>query len=170
MTPFKKNKVRQHSCKAFRHVADILSLYLVLQDHSQEWNISFPKTLYSCCPFQNIISLMGVCLEEPNLCLVMEFARGGPLNRILSSGRKIRPDVLIDWAIQVISRQAWLFWCVIAWRFCRLIKVARGVAYLHHGAPISIVHRDLKSANGKKVSITLSEYSATVVHDHETST
>ena len=48
---------------------------------------------------QNIISLMGVCLEEPNLCLVMEFARGGPLNRILS-GRKIRPDVLIDWAIQ----------------------------------------------------------------------
>ena len=44
---------------------------------------------------------MGVCLEEPNLCLVMEFARGGPLNRILSSGRKIRPDVLIDWAIQV---------------------------------------------------------------------
>ena len=43
---------------------------------------------------------MGVCLEEPNLCLVMEYARGGPLNRILS-GRKIRPDVLIDWAIQV---------------------------------------------------------------------
>ena len=78
---------------------------------------------------QNIISLMGVCLEEPNLCLVMEFARGGPLNRILSSGRKIRPEVLIDWAIQV----------------------ARGVAYLHHGAPISIVHRDLKSANGEKV-------------------
>ena len=77
---------------------------------------------------QNIISLMGVCLEEPNLCLVMEFARGGPLNRILSSGRKIRPEVLIDWAIQV----------------------ARGVAYLHHGAPISIVHRDLKSANGEK--------------------
>ena len=69
---------------------------------------------------------MGVCLEEPNLCLVMEYARGGPLNRILC-GRKIRPDVLIDWAIQV----------------------ARGMTYLHHGAPISLVHRDLKSANGK---------------------
>ena len=77
---------------------------------------------------QNIISLMGVCLEEPNLCLVMEFARGGPLNRVLSSGRKIRPDVLVDWAIQV----------------------ARGMAYLHHQAPISLVHRDLKSANGKE--------------------
>jgi mitogen-activated protein kinase kinase kinase 9 len=77
-------------------------------------------------PLQNIISLMGVCLEEPNLCLVMEYARGGPLNHVLK-GRKIRPDVLIDWAIQV----------------------ARGMSYLHHGAPISLVHRDLKSANSK---------------------
>ncbi len=51
---------------------------------------------------QNIISLLGVCLEEPNLCLVMEYARGGPLNRILN-GRKIRPDVLVDWAIQVLT-------------------------------------------------------------------
>jgi hypothetical protein len=32
------------------------------------------------------------------------------------SGRKIRPDVLIDWAIQI----------------------ARGMAYLHDGAPISL--------------------------------
>ena len=77
---------------------------------------------------ENIISLHGICLEEPNMCLIMEYARGGPLNRILGNGRRIRPDVLVDWAIQV----------------------ARGMNYLHHGAPISLVHRDLKSANGKK--------------------
>ena len=53
-----------------------------------------------------------------NFSLVMEYARGGALNRILS-GRKMRPDVLIDWAIQI----------------------ARGMAYLHDGAPISLVHR-----------------------------
>ena len=77
---------------------------------------------------ENIISLHGLCLEEPNMCLIMEYARGGPLNRILGgAGRRIRPDVLVDWAIQV----------------------ARGMNYLHHGAPISLVHRDLKSANGK---------------------
>ena len=35
---------------------------------------------------------------------------------LFSSGRKIRPDVLIDWAIQI----------------------ARGMAYLHDGAPISL--------------------------------
>ncbi|XP_047534213.1 mitogen-activated protein kinase kinase kinase 9-like isoform X1 [Vanessa atalanta] len=72
----------------------------------------------------NIVSLKGVCLEEPNLCLVMEYARGGPLNRVLS-GRKIRPGILVDWAIQV----------------------ARGMAYLHVDAPISLIHRDLKSSN-----------------------
>ena len=53
---------------------------------------------------QNIISLHGICLEDPNLCLIMEYARGGPLNRILSSGRRISPDVLVDWAIQVLTR------------------------------------------------------------------
>ncbi|XP_028037171.1 mitogen-activated protein kinase kinase kinase 9 [Bombyx mandarina] len=73
---------------------------------------------------ENIVSLKGVCLEEPNLCLVMEYARGGPLNRVLS-GRKIRPDILVDWAIQV----------------------AKGMAYLHVGAPLSLIHRDLKSSN-----------------------
>ena len=64
-------------------------------------------------------------MEEPNLSLVMEYARGGALNRALGCGRKIRPDVLIDWAIQM----------------------ARGMEYLHRGAPISLVHRDLKSSN-----------------------
>ena len=32
---------------------------------------------------ENIIPLHGICLEEPNMCLIMEYARGGPLNRIL---------------------------------------------------------------------------------------
>lgn len=75
---------------------------------------------------ENIVSLRGVCLEEPNLCLVMEYATGGPLNRVLA-GRKIRPDILVEWAIQV----------------------ARGMAYLHVDAPISVIHRDLKSSNGE---------------------
>lgn len=79
---------------------------------------------------ENIVSLQGVCLEEPNLCLVMEYARGGSLNRVLS-GRKIRPGILVDWAIQV----------------------ARGMAYLHVDAPISLIHRDLKSSNGKSMKL-----------------
>ena len=93
---------------------------------------------------QNVIQLRGVCLQEPNLCLVMEYARGGPLNRCLH-GRKIRPDVLIDWAIQV----------------------ARGMCYLHHYAPMSLVHRDLKSANGELVERDYRSYLLSVKSDED---
>ncbi|XP_034085234.1 mitogen-activated protein kinase kinase kinase 10 [Gymnodraco acuticeps] len=72
----------------------------------------------------NIISLRGVCLREPNLCLVMEYARGGALNRALA-GKKIPPRVLVNWAVQI----------------------ATGMDYLHNQAFVPIIHRDLKSSN-----------------------
>nr|XP_056703044.1 mitogen-activated protein kinase kinase kinase 10 [Euleptes europaea] len=54
----------------------------------------------------------------------MEYARGGPLSRALA-GKKVPPHVLVNWAVQV----------------------ARGMNYLHHQAPVPIIHRDLKSIN-----------------------
>lgn len=72
----------------------------------------------------NIASLKGVCLKEPNLCLVIEYAAGGSLNRVLC-GRRIPPEILVQWAIQI----------------------ARGMHYLHEESPIPLVHRDLKSSN-----------------------
>lgn len=90
----------------------------VLQEARLFWSLKHP----------NIVALRGVCLKPPKLGLIMEFARGGSLNRILA-GRKIPPDVLVDWAIQM----------------------ACGMNYLHNGAPISIIHRDLKSSNGKSI-------------------
>ena len=75
---------------------------------------------------RNIIALRGACLTEPNLCLVMEYARGGSLNRVLS-GRMLAPDVLVDWAMQIAS----------------------GMQYLHEEAKLPLVHRDLKSSNSK---------------------
>lgn len=80
--------------------------------------------LFCLLQHENIVSLEGVCLQEPNLCLVLEYCRGGSLNRVLA-GRKIRPDVLVDWAIQI----------------------ARGMDYLH--SENSLIHRDLKSSNGE---------------------
>ncbi|KAH0622493.1 hypothetical protein JD844_024851 [Phrynosoma platyrhinos] len=91
--------------------------------------------LFSMLKHPNIIELRGVSLQEPNLCLVMEFARGGPLNRALSGpsptssgshrGRRIPPHILVNWAVQI----------------------ARGMLYLHEEAIVSILHRDLKSSN-----------------------
>lgn len=93
---------------------------VTLEKMRQEANLSW------LLDHENIVNLLGVCLEQPNLCLVMEYARGGSLNRVLA-GAKIAPDVLVDWAIQI----------------------AKGMNYLHNGAPISIIHRDLKSSNGE---------------------
>lgn len=89
-------------------------------------NVRQEAKLFWLLKHENIVQLEGVCIKMPNMCLVMEYARGGSLNRVLS-GRKIRPDVLVDWAIQI----------------------ARGMDYLHNKAPISLIHRDLKSSNGK---------------------
>ncbi|XP_014474376.1 PREDICTED: mitogen-activated protein kinase kinase kinase MLK4-like isoform X1 [Dinoponera quadriceps] len=87
-------------------------------------NVRQEAKLFWLLKHENIVQLEGVCIKMPNMCLVMEYARGGSLNRVLS-GRKIRPDVLVDWAIQI----------------------ARGMDYLHNKAPISLIHRDLKSSN-----------------------
>ncbi|XP_030355709.1 mitogen-activated protein kinase kinase kinase 21 isoform X4 [Strigops habroptila] len=92
--------------------------------------------LFSMLRHPNIIALHGVCLREPNLCLVMEFARGGSLNRALAAaaapgagaargGRRIPPHILVNWAVQI----------------------ARGMLYLHDQAIVPILHRDLKSSN-----------------------
>jgi len=93
-------------------------------------NVRQEAKLFWLLKHENIVQLEGVCLKMPNMCLVMEYARGGSLNRVLS-GRKIRPDVLVDWAIQI----------------------ARGMDYLHNKAPISLIHRDLKSSNGKIINV-----------------
>lgn len=86
--------------------------------------------LFAMLNHPNIMALLGVCLLEPNLCLVMEYARGGALNRALA-GKRIPPCTLVDWAVQI----------------------ARGMFYLHSQAIVPIIHRDLKSSNSKILSL-----------------
>uniref|UniRef100_A0A8C5WVB0 mitogen-activated protein kinase kinase kinase n=1 Tax=Laticauda laticaudata TaxID=8630 RepID=A0A8C5WVB0_LATLA len=86
---------------------------------------------FSMLKHPNIIELHGVSLQEPNLCLVMEFARGGPLNRAFHWGHRIPPHILVNWAVQI----------------------ARGMLYLHEEAIVPILHRDLKSSNSKYLEL-----------------
>ncbi|KAK4301020.1 hypothetical protein Pmani_026822 [Petrolisthes manimaculis] len=103
------------------------------QDPDQEPSVTIENVqqearLFWPLKHENIVTLKGVCLVEPNLCLVMEFARGGSLCRVLQQRKAtLGPPVLTDWAIQV----------------------ARGMNYLHNEAPVRIIHRDLKSSNGE---------------------
>ncbi|XP_068163999.1 mitogen-activated protein kinase kinase kinase 11 isoform X2 [Antennarius striatus] len=87
-------------------------------------NVRQEARLFAMLTHPNIIALKGVCLQEPNLCLIMEYASGGPLSRALA-GRRIPPHVLVNWAVQI----------------------ARGMLYLHSEAIVPVIHRDLKSNN-----------------------
>ncbi|XP_043929906.1 mitogen-activated protein kinase kinase kinase 9 [Protopterus annectens] len=87
-------------------------------------NVRQEAKLFVMLKHPNIIALKGVCLKEPNLCLIMEYARGGSLNRVLA-GKRIPPNTLVNWAVQI----------------------ARGMNYLHEEAIVPIIHRDLKSSN-----------------------
>ncbi|XP_069500578.1 mitogen-activated protein kinase kinase kinase 10 [Ambystoma mexicanum] len=87
-------------------------------------NVRQEAKLFCMLQHRNIIALRGVCLTPPHLCLVMEYARGGALNRALA-GKKVPPHVLVNWAVQI----------------------ARGMNYLHNEAIVPIIHRDLKSIN-----------------------
>jgi tRNA A-37 threonylcarbamoyl transferase component Bud32 len=91
----------------------------VMQEATLFWTLRHP----------NIIQLIGVCFQEPHFCLVMEYAKGGSLGRLLSVRKNgFPPYILIKWAMQV----------------------AQCMLYLHEQASpyrIPIIHRDLKSSN-----------------------
>lgn len=95
-------------------------------------NVRQEARLFNMLTHPNIIALKGVCLQEPNLCLIMEYASGGALSRALA-GRRIPPHVLVNWAVQI----------------------ARGMLYLHSEAIVPVIHRDLKSNNSKCCQNTL---------------
>ncbi|KAK3749501.1 hypothetical protein QZH41_013481, partial [Actinostola sp. cb2023] len=94
--------------------------------HKTLQSVKDEAKFFSILRHRNVVGLFGVSLELPNLCLVLEYARGGALSKVLSvHGRKIPPSVLLNWAIQT----------------------AQGMNYLHSEAPLSVIHRDLKSGN-----------------------
>ncbi|XP_067300729.1 mitogen-activated protein kinase kinase kinase 13 isoform X2 [Pseudorasbora parva] len=70
----------------------------------------------------NIISFKGVCTQAPCYCIIMEYCAQGQLYEVLRAGRKISPQLLVDWASGIAS----------------------GMNYLHLH---KIIHRDLKSPN-----------------------
>ncbi|KAL2079092.1 hypothetical protein ACEWY4_024836 [Coilia grayii] len=108
---------------------DLVAVKAARQDPDEDisvtaQNVRQEARLFAMLTHPNIIALKGVCLQEPNLCLIMEYAAGGPLSRALA-GRRIPPHVLVNWAVQI----------------------ARGMLYLHSQAIVPVIHRDLKSNN-----------------------
>lgn len=75
----------------------------------------------------NICALVGVVLVK-DVCLVMEYARGGTLSDVLHKREISLPiDVITNWTGQI----------------------ADGMHYLHQEIEPSLIHRDLKTSNSK---------------------
>jgi serine/threonine protein kinase len=72
----------------------------------------------------NVVLLIGVCVKEPNLCIVTELLAGSMWNLLHDK------SVRLDWQLQ----------------HKLLLDTAKGMNYLHLFKP-PIIHRDLKSPN-----------------------
>jgi len=77
---------------------------------------------------QNVVQLIGFCAEGSRRALVYEFMSNGSLDKILFS-----KDRGIDFGYDKIYNIS--------------IGVARGIAYLHHGCEMQILHFDIKPHN-----------------------
>ena len=85
----------------------------------------------------NICSLFGVCLEYPDVGILMQLARGGSLMKTIHNQNIVIPvSVALDWVVQI----------------------ADGMKYLHHGIARPLLHRDLKSSNSESTILWTFQY------------
>lgn len=85
----------------------------------------------ACVRHPNLILLMGICTDLPNLCLITEYV----------------PYMSLFTALHSTSYVENKSYCLtIKDRFSIALQVARGLAYLHACEP-PIIHRDLKPEN-----------------------
>ncbi|EMS58551.1 Cysteine-rich receptor-like protein kinase 25 [Triticum urartu] len=77
---------------------------------------------------KNLVTLLGVCLEQQERLLVYEFVPNRSLDLFLFDSEK---HVELDWEK----------------RYKIINGVARGLQYLHEDSQLRVVHRDLKASN-----------------------
>ncbi|CAN6372292.1 unnamed protein product [Urochloa humidicola] len=79
---------------------------------------------------KNLVSLLGVCLEQQERLLVYEFVHNRNLDLILFDTENEKREML-DWEQ----------------RYKIINGIARGLQYLHEDSQLKVVHRDLKASN-----------------------
>nr|VZI49350.1 unnamed protein product [Spirometra erinaceieuropaei] len=84
----------------------------------------------------NIVRFIGVCVQSPCYCVLMEYCPNGQLYDLLHNGLPVSPGSIASWTKQI----------------------ANGMHYLHSN---KVVHRDLKSPNvliGADGSLKISDF------------
>ncbi|XP_020620971.1 mitogen-activated protein kinase kinase kinase MLT-like isoform X2 [Orbicella faveolata] len=81
-------------------------------------------SILSMLSHKHIIKFFGAVNSKPNFCLVTEYAANGCLYDHLANN-KLNFEQILRWSTEI----------------------ALGINYLHHEAPVKVIHRDLKSKN-----------------------
>jgi Leucine-rich repeat (LRR) protein len=92
-------------------------------------------------PHPNVTRLFGASLTPPHLCLVLEFATGGSLDKALAREGAPPPMPGASGADAVDASRSLVVWRE---RLSITVDTARGLSYLHSRR---VLHRDIKSAN-----------------------
>ncbi|CAN1783647.1 Cysteine-rich receptor-like protein kinase 25 [Linum perenne] len=77
---------------------------------------------------QNLVRLVGFCIEEEEKLLVYEYLPNGSLDKFLFDQKR---RLKLSWEM----------------RYNIIVGIARGLLYLHEEHPLKIIHRDMKASN-----------------------
>ncbi|KAK1165669.1 mitogen-activated protein kinase kinase kinase 20-like isoform X1 [Acipenser oxyrinchus oxyrinchus] len=104
--------------------------------------------ILSVLSHRNIIQFYGAILEAPNYGIVTEYASGGSLYDYLSTDESDKMDMghIMTWAMEI----------------------AKGRNALSTWKPVRVIHRDLKSRNGKNSVHGICDFGASRFHSHTT--
>ncbi|KMZ66719.1 putative Protein kinase [Zostera marina] len=106
--------------------------------------------LISALQHPNLVKILGCCSEKDQLLLVYEYMENNSLRHVLLGPE--RTSFKLNWVTR----------CNI------VLGIAKGLAYLHEGSRIKILHRDIKSTNvllDKNLNAKISDFGLAKLYD-----
>ncbi|XP_061984213.1 probable LRR receptor-like serine/threonine-protein kinase At1g29720 isoform X2 [Populus nigra] len=125
-----------------------------LSPKSRQGNREFVNEIgmISCLQHPNLVRLYGCCIEGDQLLLVYEYMENNSLSRALFGSET--SFLTLDWPTR--------------YKIC--VGIARGLAFLHEGSAIRIVHRDIKGTNvllDKDLNAKISDFGLAKLNEEE---
>eukprot|EP00258_Populus_trichocarpa_P031944 XP_024447963.1 probable LRR receptor-like serine/threonine-protein kinase At1g29720 isoform X5 [Populus trichocarpa] len=127
-----------------------------LSPKSRQGNREFVNEIgmISCLQHPNLVRLYGCCIEGDQLLLVYEYMENNSLSRALFGAGSETSALMLDWPTR--------------YKIC--VGIARGLAFLHEGSAIRIVHRDIKGTNvllDKDLNAKISDFGLAKLNEEE---